>query len=229
MKITASDIIASSVTSLACIAIGVVFSCFAHSLFVLPHGFQAIYLIVVFSVFFYASTLVILFLLKRFFPFTRNEFDLDEKSVHSLIWKLFGYLYINHLWLLINANMVPVNLRGLAYNLIGANIGRRVMVGGKLIEPTLITIGDDSMLGEDCILTAHTVVGNHVALGQIVVGRKVTVGGKSVILPDVVIGDGAIVTPGAVVKRGSRISSGEIWGGVPAKIIGVVPARDSTK
>jgi acetyltransferase-like isoleucine patch superfamily enzyme len=35
----------------------------------------------------------------------------------------------------------------------------------------------------------------------------------------VVIGDGAIVSAGAVVTKGCRIGAGEVWGGVPAKLL----------
>jgi acetyltransferase-like isoleucine patch superfamily enzyme len=35
----------------------------------------------------------------------------------------------------------------------------------------------------------------------------------------VTIGDGAIVSAGAVVTKGSRIGKGEVWGGVPAKLL----------
>ncbi|WP_161788469.1 acyltransferase [Desulfonatronum thiodismutans] len=140
----------------------------------------------------------------------------------SLVWKLMGYVYVTHLWPLINANLVPVNLRGPAFSLLGAKIGKSVMVGGKILDPSLVEIGDYSMLGEDCLLTSHAVEGDRVDLGMIVVGRNVTVGVKAVVLPDVHIGDNAIVAAGAVVKKGSRIGAGEIWGGVPARRIGEV-------
>lgn len=143
------------------------------------------------------------------------------------MWKLFGYLYVTHLWPLINAGLIPVNLRSLAFSLLGAKMGRSVMVGGKILDPSLVEIGDFTMLGEDCLLTAHAVEEERVDLGRIIVGRDVTVGVKAVILPDVVIGDGAIVAAGAVVTKGTRIAPGEIWGGVPARKIGMVAPRNA--
>ncbi|WP_052813022.1 hypothetical protein [Desulfonatronum thioautotrophicum] len=224
MKVTNIDILLSILSSLACLSFSLVVARFAHELLYLPHGFQAFYLIFVFMVAFIAITLLLLYGLRLFCPLREGNYIL-KSDTHSLVWKLLGYFYVAHLWPLINANLVPVNVRAVAYRLLGAKIGRGVMIGGKVLEPSLVEIGDYSMLGEDSILTAHTVVGNKVDLGKIVVGRDVTIGGTAVILPDVHIGDSAIVAPGAVVKKGTRIGPGEIWGGVPARKIGVIGER----
>ncbi|GAB6060226.1 acyltransferase [Desulfonatronum parangueonense] len=219
MKITFSDILLSTCCSAACVGLGVGAAWLTHGPVMLPHGFQAVFLIVIFCIVFVLSTIGILYFLRVFWPLEEGVFVLGTDS-RSLVWKLLGFLYVVHLWPLINASLVPVNMRGMAYSMIGAKVGKSVMVGGKILEPTLVEVGNYSMLGEDCILTAHTVVGNEVTLGRIIVGDEVTIGGTSVILPDVRIGDGAIVAPGAVVTKGSRVGPGEIWGGVPAKKIG---------
>ncbi len=192
-----------------------------HQLILLPHGFQAFFLFAVFLSGFVLGTLILLWLLRLLCPLLEGGLLLNTDR-QSLVWKLMGYVYVTHLWPLINANLVPVNLRGPAFSLLGAKIGKSVMVGGKILDPSLVEIGDYSMLGEDCLLTSHAVEGDRVDLGMIVVGRNVTVGVKAVVLPDVHIGDNAIVAAGAVVKKGSRIGAGEIWGGVPARRIGEV-------
>ncbi|SDB58365.1 Acetyltransferase (isoleucine patch superfamily) [Desulfonatronum thiosulfatophilum] len=219
MKITFSDILLSTCCSTICLGLGFGAAWLIHGPVLLPHGFQAVFLITIFGFVFVFSTIGILYLLRALWPLEEGAFALGTDS-RSVVWKLLGFLYVNHLWPLINANLVPVNMRGTAYSMIGAKIGKSVMVGGKILEPTLVQIGNYSMLGEDCILTAHTVVGNEVDLGRIIIGDEVTIGGTSVILPDVRVQDRAIVAPGAVVTKGSRIGPGEIWGGVPAKKIG---------
>lgn len=225
MQITPLDIILSAASSAACIGLGILAARLAHALILFPHGFQAIYLIIIFLAGFLLGTLIILRLLRALWPLREGTLVLGNDT-SSVVWKLHGFLYVNHLWPLINANLVPVNMRAPAFSLIGARIGKWVMIGGKVLEPTLVEIGDHSMLGEDSILTAHTVIGNQVQLGRIIIGKEVTIGGTSVILPDVHVGDGAIVAPGAVVRKGSRIGPGEIWGGIPAKKIG---RRDEQK
>jgi len=54
------------------------------------------------------------------------------------------------------------------------------------------------------------------------VKRNATLFVNAVILPGVVVGEGACVAAGAVVLANTIIPDGEIWGGCPAKRIGVV-------
>lgn len=218
MKITIHDVILGSSATGVCLASGGGLTWAVHQLIRLPHGFQAFLLIAVFLGGFVLATMLLLWLLRLLWPLHEGSLPLSTDR-RALVWKLMGYLYVTHLWPLINANLVPVNLRGPAFSLLGARIGRSVMVGGKILDPSLVEIGDCAMLGEDCLLTAHAVEGDRVDLGRIVIGSNVTLGVKAVILPDVQIGNEAIVAAGAVVKKGARIGSGEIWGGVPAKKI----------
>ena len=51
------------------------------------------------------------------------------------------------------------------------------------------------------------------------IGDEVWIGARSIILRGVEIGDGAVIAAGAVVTK--SIPSREIWGGVPAKKIGI--------
>lgn len=226
MKITHHDFLLGSSCSILCLAGGFSAAWLAHQYAALPHGFQALLLTGLFLFFFFFFTYLLMFFVRIFWPLQEGTLSLGV-TTQALVWKLFGYLYVTHLWPLINAGLVPVNLRSLAFSLLGANIGRSVMIGGKILDPSLVQIGDYSMLGEDCLLTAHTVEGDRVDLGRIIVGSGVTVGVKAVILPGVVIGDGAIVAAGAVVTKGVRISAGEIWGGVPAKKIGMVDSKST--
>ena len=225
MKITPHDILLGSACTGISLAGGFGMAWLVHQQFMLPHGFQALLLSGIFLFFFIFCTYMLMLLVRILWPMSEGTLPLGTTS-QALVWKLFGYLYVTHLWPLINAGLVPVNLRSLAFSMLGAKIGRSVMIGGKILDPSLVEIGDYTMLGEDCLLTAHAVEGERVDLGRIIVGSGVTVGVKAVILPDVVIGDGAIVAAGAVVTKGTRIAPGEIWGGVPARKIGMVASRD---
>ena len=118
-----------------------------------------------------------------------------------------------------NTYLIPINLRGLIYSFLGAKIGKSVMVGGKILEPPLVEIGDYTQLGEDSLVTAHTVEKGSVTLGRIRIGNNVTVGVKAVIFPGVEIGDNCIVAAGSIVTKNTRIPVNEIWGGIPAKRI----------
>jgi hypothetical protein len=221
VKITSHDVVFGTLSSVTCLAAGLAAAWTVHGVVRLPHGFQALLLVAVFAAGWFIATLLLLALLRRAWPLREGTLPLATDS-QSVVWKLLGYLYVTHLWPLINASLVPVNLRAPAFVLLGARIGPGVMVGGKILDASLVEIGAYTMLGEDSILTAHAVEGDRVDLGRIVVGRNVTVGARSVILPDVRVGDNAIVAVGAVVTKGTRIGAGEVWGGVPARKIGMV-------
>ena len=187
----------------------------------LPLEFAGIAKIALFVLLLFLVTGLLLRLVRMICPMKEGSFPLD-KSKEGASWKLQGFLYIFNLGLFMNSYLIPVNLRGLLYSFLGARIGKWVMIGGKILEPPLVEIGDYSQLGEDVLLTAHTVERGMVTLGKIRIGRHVTIGVKAVIMPDVEIGDHSIVAAGAVVKKGTRILCKEIWGGIPARKIGDV-------
>ena len=91
------------------------------------------------------------------------------------------------------------------------------MIGGKILEPPLVEMGDYSQLGEDVLLTAHTVERGMVTLGKIRIGRHVTIGVKAVVFPWVEIGDNAIIAAGSVVTKNTKVPMNEVWGGIPAR------------
>lgn len=90
-----------------------------------------------------------------------------------------------------------------------------------------ITIGNDTLVAAGCRFIDHD---HGIAIGElmrtqhgpeaeIIIGNDVWLGCNVVVLKGVVVSDGAIVAAGAVVTK--SIPTGEIWGGVPAKKIGL--------
>lgn len=118
-----------------------------------------------------------------------------------------------------NANILPINARRFFYMLLGAKMGKGVMVGGKILEPPLVGIGDYTQIGEDALITAHGVAGGKVTLGRVKIGRHVTIGVKAIVLPGVTIGNNTIIAAGSVVVKNTRIPANEVWGGIPARKI----------
>lgn len=91
-----------------------------------------------------------------------------------------------------------------------------------------ISIGNETIIGA----YSYIISGNHRMVSReipvrmqgylgapIAIGRDVWLGCHVVILPGVTIDDSAVVAAGAVVTK--SIPSGEIWGGVPARKIGM--------
>jgi hypothetical protein len=166
-------------------------------------------------VFFYAGLYPRL--LRLIFPYREGVFPVDS-SGYMTFWKYHQFTYD---WTMsILGYILPVGTRRAFYKFLGAKLGKGVMIGGKLIEPPLIEMGDYSFAGENSVLTAHAIESGSVTLDRIVIGRHVTIGVMAIIFPGVHIGDGAMVAAGAVVTKGTKIGPGEIWGGIPARKIG---------
>ena len=118
------------------------------------------------------------------------------------------------------------------YRLMGMKVGGRTQINTAVVaDCNLITIGEDTVVGGDVTLIAHSVEGFNLVTAPVKIGSRVTVGLMAVVMPGCEIGDGAILAANAVLKKGTLIGANEIWGGVPAKKLGVrgekTPAADA--
>ncbi len=104
--------------------------------------------------------------------------------------------------------------RGCEFNLlVGAEIGPQAMLaaGCRLVDH------DHGMVRGDVPIARQPARGE-----RIHVGAGAWLGANVVVLKGGRIGEGAVVAAGAVVTR--PVPAGEIWGGVPARRLGVRPA-----
>lgn len=107
------------------------------------------------------------------------------------------------------------------YRLMGMKVGARSQINTAVVaDCNLITVGADTVVGGDVTLIAHAVEGPHLVTAAVSIGSNVTIGLMAVIMPGCEIGDRAVVAANAVLKKGTKIGPGEVWGGVPAKLIG---------
>lgn len=109
----------------------------------------------------------------------------------------------------------------LFHRLMGMKLGQRVQINTAVIgDSNLIEIGNDTVIGGDVTLVAHAAERGQLVAQRVRIGSNVTVGLMAVIFPGCEIGDGAVIAANAVLQKGTRVGPGEIWGGVPARLIG---------
>lgn len=130
-------------------------------------------------------------------------------------WKLFTVVYEFGRGALLP--FTTVFAKPLVAKLFGANIGSDIALGGHLVDPQFITIGDQAVIGQDSVITAHTITSGTLVLDPVVIGSRATVGVNAVLMSGVQVGAGAVIAASAVVPPNTVIPPGELWGGVPAR------------
>lgn len=159
-----------------------------------------------------ASALTLRLLLKVW-PIEAGSHDAD--SAVFVRWKLFTVTYRLGQGAL--RPLTPFYMISLLEVLFGARLGRDVACGGKIDDPYMVTIGDDTVLGNGSLVSGNYVSGGKLTCGRVTIGNGVTIGANVIVLPGVTIADGAIVMSGACVMPDSVIGAGESWRGNPAR------------
>jgi acetyltransferase-like isoleucine patch superfamily enzyme len=82
-----------------------------------------------------------------------------------------------------------------------------------------VEIEEEAQIGSHCsIYSESTIDGKK---GKVLIKRNARIGAHSVIMPGITIGEGAIVAACSFVNK--DVPDGVVFGGVPAKLLNVVP------
>lgn len=148
-----------------------------------------------------------------------QEGDIAEGSQEEFVAQVNILFYLILFNSLIRTHFLPVPLLRLVYLALGARLGHNTYSAGVILDPPLTYIGNNCIIGHDAVLFSHAIEGRRLSLAAIRIGNNVTIGATAVVMSGVTIDDGAIISAGAVVTKGSSIGPGEIWGGIPAKLL----------
>jgi non-ribosomal peptide synthetase-like protein len=171
-----------------------------------------------FGYFLFGATLITLCaFFKNLFGFRVKPGLYSIYSKECLSW--MGY---NSMILLANAAFLDVlrisPFQNFFYRVMGAKVGKGVNVNTSgLADLELLEIGDHVTVGGGVALICHASERGLIRLAPTKLGNNVSIGIGSVIMPDVEMGDRVTIAPMSFVPKGSRIPSGALWGGNPAK------------
>jgi serine acetyltransferase len=184
----------------------------------LPLGdFRGVVLVLAAVVLSYGWALVVYRLFLFFLPLTEGPVAPGTREEFvAQVNMLFYVLLFNTL---IRTHFLPVPLMRPIYLALGARLGKNTHCAGLILDPLLTVVGDNCIIGGDAALFSHAIEGDRLALATVRIGNNVTIGARAMVMSGVTIADGAIVSAGAVVTKGTKIGAGEVWGGVPAKLI----------
>ena len=153
--------------------------------------------------------------LLRLWPLPPGRYAMTDPGF--VVWKLYTVLYEFGTGAL--KPFTVMFLRPVVQVIFGARIGREVALGGKLVDPHLIAIGDGAIIGEGSVVTAHAINSGEIVLGCVEIGSGATVGVGAIIYPGVRVGAGAVIAANAVVLADTPVPAGEFWAGIPARCV----------
>lgn len=130
-------------------------------------------------------------------------------------WKLYTVIYEFGKGALLP--FTTIFAKPLVAKLFGARIGKDIALGGTLVDPQLIEIGEGAIIGQDSIITAHTINSGSITLKPVRIGARATIGVNAVVMSGVTVGFGAIIAASSVLPPDTYVPPNELWGGIPAK------------
>jgi hypothetical protein len=148
-------------------------------------------------------------------PLSPGTYTMDDRVFTQ--WKLCSVLYEFGRGALLP--FTTVISKPLVAALFGAKLGKNIAVGGAIGDPWLVELADGAVLGHQSTVVAHAITSGRIVLQSVRIAKGATVGVHVVIMPGVEVGENSVVAAGAVVALGTKIPSGELWGGIPAKKI----------
>jgi succinyltransferase-like protein len=215
-KITLAQVCVFATLVIAAVALAVISTWLA--LGALPLGdFRGIVLAIAAVAFLYVYAILIYRIFLHAFPLREGE--IPQGSSQEFVYHVYVLFYLMLFYPVIRSGIPPAPFMRLFYRALGARLGPNTYSQGILHDPPFVEIGANSVVGQSALLIPHVIEGTRLAHYPIRIGDNVTVGAAATVLAGVTIGDGAVVSAGAVVAKGTRIEQGEIWGGVPAKLL----------
>lgn len=142
---------------------------------------------------------------------------LDMKNPRVRNWIVTHMIYIPTAVVLDFFHLYP--LKTLHVKLFGAKVGGQVVMGGMITDPSLLEVGDNTIIGGFSMVMGHSVERGRVVFHKVSIGSDCGIGLRSITLPGAVMRNGSLLGAQALLLKNQEIPEGETFGGVPAKNI----------
>jgi hypothetical protein len=157
---------------------------------------------------FYSFGLLLMGCLIRIFSLGVKPGRHEAASLPVLLW-----IILNGVWTMafrLILPMVPLTpLSQMFHRLSGCRIGKNVWINSiSIIDPYMISIGDNTIIGGDAVLSPHVFENGHLLIQRITIGKDCLIGAHSYINPGVTIGDGSVIGMKSYVRKGKQIPPG---------------------
>ena len=115
---------------------------------------------------------------------------------------------------------IPSPICNTYYRLAGAKLGKGVQINTiNLNDPSTVTVGDNVVIGGRSVINGHLVEKGQLVLARVHLEKNCLIGAGTTIQPGVRIGEGAVIATNGLVGKWKERPAGEVWGGLPVKLI----------
>jgi acetyltransferase-like isoleucine patch superfamily enzyme len=138
--------------------------------------------------------------------------DLSDKNM--LNWLISQILYLPAAVILDFFHLYP--LKTFHIRLFGGKVGKNVVMGGLVLDPSLIEVGNNSVIGGFSTLLGHSVEGGQIVFGKITIGENCGIGVRATILAGAKIEKGSMLGAQSLLVKNQVIPENKTYGGIPA-------------
>ena len=125
---------------------------------------------------------------------------------------------------------IPSPICNAYYRLAGARIGKGVQINSiNLNDPSVISIEDKVVIGGRSVINGHLVEKGQLILARVNLKKGCLIGAGTTIQPGVTVGEGAVIATNGLVGKWKNIPAGEVWAGLPVKLLKESSDRDTQK
>ena len=146
-----------------------------------------------------------------------GEHVLDASNKEVRNWLLTHMIYIPTAVTLDLFHLYP--LKALHVQIFGAKLGKDVVIGGLITDPSLLEVDSHANIGGFSLILGHAVEQGKITFAKVRIGMGCGVGVKSTILPGTILEENAFLGAQSLLPKHKTIPKGENYGGVPAKKI----------
>ena len=142
-----------------------------------------------------------------------HRLNLQNRDVQK--WILSLLIYLPTAVVLDLFHLYP--LKNLHIRLFGGKIERGAVVGGLVLDPALLEVGERSIIGGFSTILGHAVERGNILYDSVRIGKRCGVGTRATILPGAVMEDGSILAAQSLLPKNRTVPAGKIAFGVPVK------------
>jgi len=125
---------------------------------------------------------------------------------------------------------IPSPICNAYYRLAGARIGKGVQINSiNLNDPSVISIEDKVVIGGRSVINGHLVEKGQLILARVNLKKGCLIGAGTTIQPGVTVGEGAVIATNGLVGKWKNIPAGEVWAGLPVKLLKESSDRNTQK